>query len=280
MQRVGVAGSTLDLGVRQNCLNKEYLELRQDGEEKPPSATEPTASAKGWVKKELGSVKAPKGGQCGEPRALSNVNPPRDYTRTPPYHFKYHYFVFVHNRDTRMRVGYPTRVPWGHSRWHFFAMMPTLFPLSYPLTQPQSVSSTFSSLFFSWCLNSDGYIEVAQEIPVEWMDWLKYHVSPFPQSVPKWEDGFGKKEGRSKNELDRLPGVLVLNSYTSDSVLIFPRSGQPLSLAYSFQELYLMWAVKLTVESSISLRISLLSIPLLEMSGSNFVLQLYLLSLC
>lgn len=114
-----------------------------------------------------------------------------------------------------------------------------------------------------------------------WMNGLtEYHVSPFPQSVPKWEDGFGKKEGRSKNELDRLPGVLVLNSYTSVSVLIFPRSGQPLSLAYSFQELYLMWAVKLTVESPISLRMSLRSIPLLEMSGSNFVLQLYLLLLC
>lgn len=35
-----------------------------------------------------------------------------------------------------------------------------------------------------------------------------------------------------------------------------------------------------SVESPISLRISLLSIPLLEMSGSNFVIQLYLLSLC
>lgn len=47
MQKNGVVGSTLDLGIQQNCLNKEYLELRQDGEEKPPSATEPTASAKG-----------------------------------------------------------------------------------------------------------------------------------------------------------------------------------------------------------------------------------------
>lgn len=60
MRRNGAEGSTLDLVVLQYTLNQEYLELRQDGKEKPSSGTEQRASAKGWVKTELGSVQAPK----------------------------------------------------------------------------------------------------------------------------------------------------------------------------------------------------------------------------
>lgn len=47
MRRNGAEGSTLDLVVLQYTLNQEYLELRQDGKEKPSSGTEQRASAKG-----------------------------------------------------------------------------------------------------------------------------------------------------------------------------------------------------------------------------------------
>lgn len=215
MQRNGVEGSTLDLGVRQNCLNKEYLELRQDGEEKPPSATEPTASAKGWVKNELGPVKAPKGGQCGEPRALSNVNPPRERTQTPPYHVKYHYFVFVIQSWRQDEGMLPDPYSLGTQPVAFLrndaCTVSTILP-THPA--PERELHVFFTVLF--LVPEQWWVYWSCSRNTCWMNGLtEYHVSPFPQSVPKWEDGFGKKEGGSKNELDRLPGVLVLNSYNS-----------------------------------------------------------------
>lgn len=280
MQRNGVEGSTLDLVVRQNHLNKEYLELRQDGEENPPSATEPTASARGWVKHELGSVKVPKGGQCGKPMALTNVNPPREYTQMPTYYLKYHYFVFIYNHDARMRVCYLTHIPWGHSRWHFFAVMPALFSTILPThPAPESELHVFFTVFV--LVPEQWWVYWSCSRNTCWMNGLtEYHISPFPQ-CSKMRGQVWQKRRRVKKWVRQATWGSSLK-FKHLELAYSPFLGQercPCPLHTHFRNL--TWREQWTsVESPISLRISLLSIPLLEMSGSNFVLQLYLLPLC
>lgn len=79
-----------------------------------------------------------------------------------------------------------------------------------PLTQHQVVSSTFPSLFFSRCLNSHGYTEVAQEILVEWMDWINITYLLLPRVVQNERWGL-KKRRWVKKWVRQSSWVLVLN---------------------------------------------------------------------